>query len=118
MKLTDLDPRWVAIGRWDSADGTQHYYDTPPRRGGITFNCPVHTEKCVHCGQFLPQTHRLCVFFANPVDGLPPQVAEHLWQRAGDDFETLTLSPSIDASQHVVDGVICWHGFITNGEIR
>jgi hypothetical protein len=118
MRLTDLEPRWVAINRWDDSNGTQHYYDQPPRRGGISFNCPLHSEKCTCCGQFLPKTHRLVVYFANPVDGLPPQVTDHLWQRDGDDFETLSLLPSIDASKHVVDGVVCWHGSITKGEIR
>ncbi len=37
------------------------------------------------------------------------------WQRTGDTFETLTLTPSVDAASH---GVGHWHGFITNGEIR
>jgi Family of unknown function (DUF6527) len=35
------------------------------------------------------------------------------WQRTGDDFETLSCIPSIDASQSGH-----WHGFITAGEIR
>lgn len=118
MKLTDLDPRWVSISRWDSSDGTQHYYDTPPRIGGISFNCPVHTATCSTCGQYLPQTHRLAVFFSNPLDGGQPQVTEHLWQRTGERFDALTLSPSIDVSRYIgKDGVVCWHGFITNGEI-
>jgi hypothetical protein len=42
---------------------------------------------------------------------IPPGI---VWTRAaGDTFETLTLSPSIDASPagH-------WHGFIQNGEVR
>lgn len=119
MKLLDLDPRWVSISRWDDANGTQHYYDNPPRVGGITFDCPVHTERCTCCHQRLQKSHRLAVWFTNPVDGQPPQFGiAHLWQRDGDSFETLTLSPSIDASQHVVDGVVCWHGSIKNGEIQ
>jgi hypothetical protein len=36
-----------------------------------------------------------------------------LWRRAGETFETLTLSPSVDASR-----AGCWHGFIRNGEAR
>jgi hypothetical protein len=34
------------------------------------------------------------------------------WKRSGEAFETLSLSPSIDASNagH-------WHGFIKNGEV-
>jgi|CXWL01.1.fsa_nt_gi hypothetical protein len=69
---------------------------------GITFDCPVH------------KTHRLGVMFANPIDGLPPDSsATHLWQRSGDTFETMTLEPSVDASK-----VGCWHGKVTNGEIK
>jgi hypothetical protein len=119
MKLIDLEPRWVGITRWDTPDGTQHYHDNPLRRGGISFNCPVHTATCATCGQYLPQTHRLVVFFANPVDGKPPQVTDHLWQRQGETFEDLSLSPSIDASARIEqDGTVCWHGHITSGEIR
>jgi hypothetical protein len=36
----------------------------------------------------------------------------HVWNRTGDTFETMTLTPSIDGS-----GVGHWHGFITNGEV-
>jgi hypothetical protein len=36
-----------------------------------------------------------------------------LWQRTGDDFEDLTLTPSIDASNSGH-----WHGFITGGQIQ
>lgn len=35
------------------------------------------------------------------------------WQRSGDNFDNLTLTPSIDASRSGH-----WHGFVTNGEIR
>lgn len=120
MKLLDLEPRWVAISRWDDSTGTQHYLDTPPRRGGISFDCPIHTKKCSCCGQNVKGSHRLVVFFKNPVDGLPPQVTNYLWSRVGDDFETLSLSPSIDASQHVdkETNTVCWHGHISNGEIQ
>lgn len=121
MKLIELEPRWVSINRWDSPDGTQHFYNTPPRVGGLSFNCPVHTAKCGTCGQFLPQTHRLVVFFANPVDGQPPQYGvTHLWQRVGETFDALSLAPSIDASQYVdaTTGTVCWHGHITDGEIK
>ncbi len=112
MKLVDLDPRWamdadIVIG------GVRKHYKR--RRGmAITFACP-------HCVALHPgvierggPVQFLGVWFANPIDGLPPtDDAEHLWQRSGDSFETLTLTPSIDASG---DGH--WHGFITNGEIK
>ena len=119
MRLTELEPHWVSICRWDDSNGTQHYYDNPPRIGGISFNCPIHTKKCNCCNQFLPSTHRLVVWFKNPIDGLPPQFTKYLWDRKGENFENLTLFPSINASNFVdkETGVVCWHGFITNGEV-
>ncbi len=117
MRLTDLEPRWV------SESG---------RHGqGMTFACPAG------CGG------RLGVPFANPVDGggpLPPGMrgssGDFLWQRSGDTFESMTLTPSVDASRvermpeesdesyakHcrpcTQGGWAHWHGFITNGEAR
>jgi hypothetical protein len=35
------------------------------------------------------------------------------WIFSGSDFETLSVTPSIDASKSG-----CWHGFITNGVIQ
>ena len=91
MKLTDLDPRWVADG-----DG---------RRIGVSFICP-------HCKPS-GGDYRLAVGFANPIGSGPADDGWHVhWQRAGEAFETLTLAPSIDASKSGH-----WHGFITNGEV-
>lgn len=107
MKLTELDPRW-----WADGDG---------RHGmGITFNCP---GGCCAAGPPV----RLGVAFANPIDGGPP---EHLvphhdevghvafssapeWTRVGENFELLSLSPSVNAA-----AAGHWHGFITNGDAR
>ena len=119
MRLADLNPRWFSQG----AD----------RRGqGLTFDCP----HCVAARAEHPT--RLGVAFVPTLDGgapiglnpkqlwpalwpesesdgpktttVPPGIH---WQRAGDTFDTLTLSPSVDAS---ASGH--WHGFIVNGEIR
>lgn len=101
MKLTELSPRWIGVG--DAL---------PRRRIGVTFDCP-------HCRET-----RLGVFFANPVDGGPayvdllpapgvPPIVRHHWQRTGETFDALTLTPSVDAS---ASGH--WHGFITQGEVR
>lgn len=106
VKLTDLNPRWCSAGP-NGAYG---------RHGmGLSFDCP-------HC-----RTQRLAVFFANPIDGgaaADGSETKYLWHRSGETFETLTLGPSIDASnkiQTVIDGRIelvgHWHGFITNGEV-
>lgn len=114
MRLTDLDPRW-----W--GDGTE-------RRLGVSFACP-------HC-HLTPQPVRLGIAFANPQDGGPPspvvtrtmprEIRDHLherrtfdvppgclWQRTGETFDTLTLTPSVDAS---ASGH--WHGFVTAGDIQ
>lgn len=109
MTLSELEPRWVgAYGQPDDA------------KQGLSFLCP-------HC-----RTVRLAIFFDRPICGRPAvdikavrrqqadpghlcdeHVGRTLWRRvSGDTFETLTLTPSIDASAWG-----CWHGFITNGRI-
>lgn len=101
MKLTDLDPQWLSHG----GEGVLKNGKPVPLREriGITLNCP--------CGC----AHRLDVMFRNPVDGqgsvYPPQWPS--WERKGETFEELTLTPSI---QREIPAR-CWHGYITNGEI-
>jgi hypothetical protein len=104
MRLTDLDPHWLTCA--------------PGRSGmGISFECP----RC--------RDQRLGVWFKNPLDGGPPAPPEEgpkpRWVRTGDTFETLTLTPSIDAS--CCTGCVLgpdgkptghWHGYITDGSIR
>jgi hypothetical protein len=89
MKLLDLEPRWSG-----------GVYGGPERKGaGITFICP-------HCMKM-----RLSVMFQNPIDGgLPVPGFKLYWQRSGDTFETLTLSPSVHAGNQGH-----WHGCIVNG---
>jgi hypothetical protein len=99
MKLTDLKPRWIGLSNWESEDD---FYI------GVSFQSPMKT------GQ------RLAVLFDPPIDpaGLAEKYgwgkmfpdAKH-WQRTGDTFENLTLSPSLDFSARGE-----WHGLITNGE--
>jgi hypothetical protein len=93
MKLTELNPRWIS-------DGLAHV----PRHGmGISFDCPVHRD------------HRLAIWFANPVDNGPAVVeAKYKWLRQGAEFDSMTLSPSIDAT---VQYPGCWHGHIQTGTI-
>lgn len=77
----------------------------PDRRGlGVLFMCPIH-EDC-HVG----------VAFANPIDGFPPMENTKTWQRDGDTFETLTLSPSIKVLGG--EGGCQWHGFIKAGLLQ
>lgn len=102
MNLVDLEPRW---------------FDVPGVGGaidGVSFLCP-HCRKTRLAIQFTPmgedeihaRSHR---------DGDPHTIVPlpgNVWNRTGETFETLTLSPSVDAS---ISGH--WHGFVTNGEIR
>lgn len=94
MKLTDLNPRWVGY--------------PGPVYDGVSFDCP-------HC-----RTQRLAIKFSPPIDpnGWWPKMTQptyagvNLWKRTGDTFDTLSLTPSVDASfdSH-------WHGFIINGQV-
>ncbi len=115
MKLTELEPRWFDV----PGVGTN--------KDGMTFLCP-----CEKCQENPKQRRRLGIQFANPVGGEPlPLMTQkqknvhlfekrtfdiamnYLWQRTGDDFESMTLTPSIDASNSGH-----WHGHITAGETR
>ncbi len=100
MKLTDLNPRWLYSGLDDEGDLT-----ADSRRVGVTFDCP--------CG-CSPDGQRVAIEFSNPIEGGAPTRSDgHTWQRTGETFETLTLSPSILRRR-----ACGWHGFVTNGEIR
>lgn len=85
-KLRDLNPKWTGLLRPNSGEG-------------MTLDCP-------RCGP----SHKLAVYFSNPVDGLPaaswqtPQ-----WHRDGEKFESLTIKPSIQYP--------CFHGWIENGDV-
>lgn len=75
------------------------------RKGiGLTFNCP--------CGCLV----RGFVSFTNPLDGGPAVELERPhWDRTGETFKNLTLSPSIHRVKE--KGGCGWHGFITNGNV-
>lgn len=96
MKLTELDPRWLAL-------------ESGGLRVGLSFECP-HCRSC-----------RLAVLFHHAGrDALDDSYihahspsTDHIWGITGDNFESLSLSPSVDASKSGH-----WHGFVTNGEIR
>lgn len=110
MKLVDLNPRFIGSGgegvsSLDPATG--RYVPAPRREGvGIILSCP--------CGN-VDEDHELFVPFKVALDGSPSPHLDHGWDRTGDTFETLTLTPSILRS----DPNGCrWHGYITNGEVR
>lgn len=103
-KLTELSPQWI---------------DEAGVKMGILFTCP-------HC-----MTQRLFVPFTKmkvseqyallAFNGIPEDQLHHIavgnpnqaWQQNGKGFSELSLTPSVDASPSG-----CWHGFITDGEIR
>ena len=103
-KLIDLDPGFGGAG----GDGVYRKDENgilqpvPRREGiGLSFTCPCGCEELVY------------VDFSNPIDGNPPYRADgDTWERVGDDFENLTLHPSI---QRV--GGCNWHGWIKKGEV-
>jgi len=109
-KLTTLNPRWMLGNQSATPDGVKHSCDRgnlQERYGmGISFDCPVHGLKFP-----LHIRHRVKIFFANPLDGLPPEHGVPLWHRGGGTFKALTVSPAGDAVPE------CWHGLIRNGEI-
>ena len=102
MMLIDLNPVWVGAGGEGITDKDGN--PVPTRRGvGITFDCP-----CGDCGV------RAYVQFANPLDGGPIRTTKYAqWDRVGDTFETLTLSPSIHRAKRW--GGCGWHGYLRSG---
>jgi len=100
IKLTDLNPRFYRSGGEGISD-SKTGNPIPERKGmGITFDCP-----CGECGE------RAAIAFANPISGGTKRESNRdTWQRTGDNFENLTLTPSIQ-----LRGKCKWHGFLTNG---
>lgn len=102
--LTRLAPEWIG----EYVDGV----DTG-RKMGIKFLCP--------CRLCRANGVTIAVRFAQPVGGgaPSPDMADRVgnnkglrWARTGETFETLSLSPSVDASSSGH-----WHGFIGNGAV-
>jgi hypothetical protein len=97
MRLTELEPRfWNRTG---DAEGVSR---------GITILCPVCKGEDTRFG----------ITFKNPIGGVPihpDDVNAGRWEVSGNNYENLTLSPSIN----VVVGTCGyhWHGFIRNGEV-
>lgn len=102
MRLADLNPVFPINGG-EGVTRSDTGEPVPRTEGvGVIFDCP--------CGN-KDDRHRCYVTFANPI-GPGPHVHEKGWQRTGDTFDTLTLTPSI-----LRIGDCGWHGYITNGEI-
>lgn len=111
-RLIDCNPQWAA-----ESDGQTRY---------LIFDCPEGHEDCKHSIPFTPS-----------LEGQPrtsPQQNGAQWDRTGDTFEALTLTPSIrriakyaSREEAIADGripeyvtpsMLCaLHIFITNGAI-
>lgn len=104
MKVTDLNPRFFSHGGEGIYD--KDMQPIPLReKMGMLCECP--------CGKHLDKG-LLMLSFRNPPDGGPPLESESgrpLWERVGEDFETITLRPSI------LNMSCGWHGYFTNGEV-
>lgn len=116
-KLVDCNPKWRT---WSGRDGSDVV-------DAIMFDCPEGHADCHHIIPFTPA-----------LDGSTrssPQSNGAQWDRTGDAFEALTLSPSIrriprhaslEAAiaagcipEYVTESVLCaFHGFIKNGAIE
>jgi hypothetical protein len=88
-RLASLNPRWIGRLRPNSGEG-------------IEFDCPVCPTSV---------GHRLVAYFENAIDGGPPPPwKETRWSRIGEDFDRLTLEPSINYPGH-------WHGWVEDGQV-
>ena len=114
--LIDCQPHWVQYSGRET--------DSPD---AVYFECPEGHDNCRHVIPFTPA-----------LDGTTQPVKQTngvQWERTGDTFETLTLTPSIRRTQryanreaalaagcledHLDDSLFCaFHGFIKNGAIE
>lgn len=119
VRLVELSPKWVIASFISARHGVEvRAHSFPGYEGfrvgmGVSFECPVH------------RTHRLVVPFENPIDG-GPKAREGLgpnrdrwWTRAGDTFDALTITPSVNYRYLDANGdeQTHWHGCIRNGEV-
>ena len=98
MRLTDLSPRWLS-------------------KDVFMFRSPTGAGDWITCKRVEMPFKDQCKLIYEDNPDLVGQtvvitVANMAWKFSGDDFDTMTITPSIDAS---ASGN--WHGFITNGVI-
>lgn len=98
MRLTDLNPRWLS---------PDVFVFRSPAGAGNLITCkrvPMSSsDQYALIYEKNPDLKGQCVVMTVP---------DMAWKFEGNDFETLTVTPSLDASRSGN-----WHGFITNGEI-
>lgn len=104
MRLTELDPRWL------TKDG---------QRIGFTFRSPTRPTSRQSCFENPPPLREQIDLFDLAhgedamVQGCNPKAHWKIERGIESaDFETMTVTPSLDGSEGGL-----WHGHITNGEI-
>lgn len=103
MKLADLKPQFMRTVDYY----TVHSVDTLEEAQGIAFDCP----SCGAVPGAPKRGHRMLIWFAGR--GTPDEwEPKPRWAVSGTGYSDLSISPSING------GATCWHGFITDGEIR
>lgn len=105
MRLLDLDPRWLS---------PDMFIFRNPTGGGDWLTCKrkpmlMKQQRELIYGDWRDPSTKT-EWCGTPVVMTNPETA---WAFSGEDFATLSVSPSIDAS---ASGN--WHGFITDGEIQ
>jgi hypothetical protein len=100
MKLTELEPRWIH----------EHVF---------VFLCPCCRKDWLSC-KTVQMSHKTQRLLFDAVFGEGGWNVTHVltkddtaWKVSSRDFNTMTVTPSLDAS---ASGN--WHGFITAGEIK
>jgi hypothetical protein len=99
VRLIDLNPRWLS-------------------KDVLLFRSPSGAGNWITCKRvrMSSEDQYKLIYEANPdLKGqcVVMTVPDMAWKFSGDDLETMTITPSIDASRSGN-----WHGFITNGEVR
>lgn len=100
MKLVALEPRWI---------GPESFTFRCPHCRAVWLTCTLtkirtrEQHAMIHAA-FGEDSSREVVIGCNP---------NQSWSSSSRDFESMTVTPSLDAS-----AAGHWHGFITNGEIR
>lgn len=114
MRLTSLNPTWERSG----GEGVYNFDGTPAKERtgiGVGFDCPC--DKCTKNRELHKDDEnyslmfRHYIIFANPLDGGGKvEGMGHTWNRVGDTFDTLQLTPSIRSDP--AKGGCGWHGYI------
>lgn len=98
MRLTDLNPRWVNEDIFVFKSPVGRKYWMICKRVAM---CPL--DQIDLARSVYPDLEEL---------NIVPGREAYCWKFEGNDFNTMTVEPSLDGS---ASGN--WHGFITNGEI-